>query len=100
MIRTGGILSTFNPETGDLLRQERLKDGIGDYYASPVAADGKIYFVNKDGKITVIRAGTNWEALSSGDLDAQVIAAPAVASSRIYIRTDGSLFCFGTKSQS
>jgi outer membrane protein assembly factor BamB len=100
VIRTGGILSTFNPETGELLRQERLKDGIGDYYASPVAADGKIYFVNKDGKVTVIRAGANWEPLSSGDLDAQVIAAPAVAASRIYIRTDGSLYCFGMKSKS
>ena len=50
VIRTGGILSTFNPETGELLRQERLKDGIGDYYASPVAADGKIYFVSQKGK--------------------------------------------------
>jgi outer membrane protein assembly factor BamB len=97
VIRSGGILATFNPETGELLRQERLKDAIGDYYASPVAADGKIYFVNKEGKVTVIRAGANWKPLSSGDLDAQVIAAPAIAASRIYIRTDASLYCFGAK---
>jgi outer membrane protein assembly factor BamB len=87
----------FNPETGELLRQERLKDAIGDYYASPVAADGKIYFVNKEGKVTVISAGANWKPLSSGDLDAQVIAAPAIAASRIYIRTDASLYCFAAK---
>jgi outer membrane protein assembly factor BamB len=98
VIRGGGILTTFNPETGELLRQERLKDAIGDYYASPVAADGKIYFVNKEGKVTVIRAGANWEILSSGDLDEQVIAAPAIADSRIYIRTEGTLYCFGSKS--
>jgi outer membrane protein assembly factor BamB len=97
VIRSGGILATFNPETGELLRQERLKDAIGDYYASPVAADGKIYFVNKEGKVTVISAGANWKPLSSGDLDAQVIAAPAIAASRIYIRTDASLYCFGAK---
>ena len=75
-----------------------MKDAIGDYYASPVAADGKIYFVNKEGKVTVIRAGANWEILSSGDLDEQVIAAPAIADSRIYIRTEGTLYCFGSKS--
>ena len=83
-------LAAFNAE-------ERLKDAIGDYYASPVAADGKIYFVNKEGNVTVISAGANWKPLSSGDLDAQVIAAPAIAASRIYIRTDASLYCFGTK---
>jgi outer membrane protein assembly factor BamB len=98
VIRGGGILATFNPETGELLRQERLKDAIGDYYASPVAGDSKIYFVNKEGKVTVIRAGANWEILSSGDLDEQVIAAPAIADSRIYIRTEGTLYCFGSKS--
>jgi outer membrane protein assembly factor BamB len=98
VIRGGGILATFNPETGELLRQERLKDAIGDYYASPVAGDSKIYFVNKEGKVTVIRAGANWEILSSGDLDEPVIAAPAIADSRIYIRTEGTLYCFGSKS--
>jgi outer membrane protein assembly factor BamB len=97
VIRTGGILATFNPETGELLRQERLKDAIGDYYASPVAGDGKIYFVSKEGKVTVIRAAANRETLSTGDLDEQVIAAPAIADSLIYIRTEGTLYCFGTE---
>ena len=97
VIRTGGILSTFDPEKGKVLREERLKDAIGDYYASPVAGDGKIYFVSKEGKITVIRAGASWEKLSSGDLDEQVIAAPAIASGHIYIRTEGTLYCFGAK---
>jgi outer membrane protein assembly factor BamB len=95
VIRTGGILSTFDPEKGKLLREERLKDALGDYYASPVAGDGKIYFVSKEGKITVIRAGASWEKLSSGDLDEQVIAAPAIAAGRIYIRTEATLYCFG-----
>ena len=95
VIRDGGILSTFNPQTGALLRQERLKDAIGDYYASPVASDGKIYVVNREGKVTVIRAGADWEPLSTSDLAEQVIAAPAIADSRIYIRTETTLYCFG-----
>jgi outer membrane protein assembly factor BamB len=97
VIRNGGILSTFDPETGKLLREARLKDAIGEYYAQPVAADGKIYFVNKDGKVTVIRPGENWEQLWTGDLEEQVIATPAIAGSRIYLRTQGTLYCFGVK---
>jgi outer membrane protein assembly factor BamB len=97
VIRDGGILSTFNPDTGQLLREARLKDALGEYYASPVAGDGKVYFVNKDGKVSVIRAGANWEMLSTGDLDEQVIATPAIAGSRIYIRTEDNLYCFGVK---
>lgn len=97
VIRNGGILATFNPETGQLLGESRLKDGIGDYYAQPVAGDGKIYFINHEGKISVIKAGEKWELLSSGDLDEKVIATPAISNRRIYVRTDGTLYCFGVK---
>ena len=95
VIASGGILTTFNPDTGEVLRKERLKDAIGDFYASPVAGDGKIYFINHDGKTTVLRAGANWETLSSGDLDEVAIATPAIARSRVYVRTEGTLYCFG-----
>ena len=96
VIRDGGILATINPDTGELLRQERLKDAPGPYYASPVAGDGKVYFVSKEGKISVIRAGSGWEKLFSSDLNEPVIATPAIYESRIYVRTDGTLYCFGT----
>ena len=97
VIRNGGILAQIDPATGNLLHEARLKDAIGDYYAQPVAGDGKIYFVSKEGKVTVIRPGVQWEQLSAGDLDEQVIATPAIAGSRIYIRTDGTLYCFAAK---
>jgi len=51
--------------------------------------------VNKDGKVTIIRPGAEWEQLSTADLDEQVIATPAIAGNRIYIRTEGTLYCFG-----
>ena len=97
VIRNGGILETFNPDTGQLLQEARLKDAIGDYYASPVAAEGKIYFINLDGKITVVRAGADWQQLSTSDLEERVIATPAIAQSRIYIRTDANLYCFSSQ---
>jgi outer membrane protein assembly factor BamB len=94
MIRGGGILTTLDPETGKVLREERLKNALGDYYAQPVAGDGKIYFVSQEGKLSVIKAGKSWEMLSSSDLAEEVIATPAIAQSRIYVRTDGTLYCF------
>ena len=42
------IVSTFDPETGKLLGRERIMTALGEYYASPVAGDGKIYLVSLD----------------------------------------------------
>jgi outer membrane protein assembly factor BamB len=94
VIRNGGILVTIDPATGEQLREERFKDALGEYYAQPVAADGKIYFINKEGKATVLRAGKDWEKISSADFAEQVVATPAIANSRIYVRTDQTLYCF------
>src|SRR5262249_33975081 len=96
-IRTGGILATIDPVSGEVLRQDRLKDALGEYYASPVAGDGKIYFVSKEGKVSVVRGGKQWDKISHGDLDETVVATPAIAEGRIYIRTEGNLYCFGVK---
>lgn len=90
-----GILSVLNPQTGQLIHRERLK-ASGDYYASPVAGDGKIYLVNLQGKVTVLKEGSTPTVLSSGDLGEEVIATPAIADQRIYIRGKSSLFCFGS----
>jgi outer membrane protein assembly factor BamB len=89
------IVSTFDPETGELLRQERVRRAVGDYYASPVAGDGKIYLVSRAGRASVLRAGRDWEVLSVHDLGEQVIATPALADGRVYVRTEGTLHCFG-----
>lgn len=95
VVRNGGILATYEPETGKLIKQERLKDATGEYYASPVAAGGKVYFASKDGKITVIKPGAaTWETIASADLDEQIIATPAIAGNRLYVRTEKTLYCF------
>lgn len=99
IIRNGGILFTFDPESGRLLRQERIKDAIGEYMSQPVAGDGKIYLINTEGKISVLRAGADWEKLSSGDMNEQVVATPAIAGGRIYLRTAGKLYCFAAKNK-
>jgi outer membrane protein assembly factor BamB len=95
VIRDGGILTTLDPATGKVTREDRVKEAIGQYYASPVAADGKVYLINKDGKASVLQAGADWKVLSTGDFAEQVIATPAIANSKLYVRTQSTLYCFG-----
>jgi outer membrane protein assembly factor BamB len=95
MINDGGILTTLDPATGKVLKQGRLRDAVDQYYASPVAGDGKVYFVSRTGIVSVLRAGPEQEAVSSGDFDEEVTATPALADGRIYLRTRSTLYCFG-----
>jgi len=95
MINDGGVLSTFDPETGAVLQQSRLRGAIDHYYASPVAADGKVFLVSQSGVITVLKAGGKPDALTVYELDDESYATPAIADGRIYIRTRSALYCFG-----
>ncbi|MGH9841296.1 MAG: PQQ-binding-like beta-propeller repeat protein [Blastocatellia bacterium] len=95
LMKEGGILTSLNPKTGEVLKQERLRDAPGDYYTSPVGADGKVFTISEEGKVTVLKAGSNWEVLGTNDLDDLCHATPAIASGKIYLRTRGMLYCFG-----
>ncbi|HEY7161671.1 MAG TPA: hypothetical protein VH815_10450, partial [Acidobacteriota bacterium] len=94
-----GIVSTFDPEDGKRLRRQKLTDAPGDYYASPIAGDDKIYLVSLKGKVTVLKEGRDWKILSTGDLGEEVIATPAIADEKIFIRTLNALYCFGNKKE-
>ncbi|HEU0006202.1 MAG TPA: hypothetical protein VFS12_09455 [Terriglobia bacterium] len=97
LVKKGGIATTLKPETGEILKQGRLKDALDSYYASPVAADGKVFFVSEAGKVAVVKAGgTDWQVMAVNDLGEQCYATPALADGRIYIRTRSSLCSFGT----
>jgi outer membrane protein assembly factor BamB len=96
MINDGGILTTLEAKMGRVLKQGRLRDAVDQYYASPVAGDGKVYFASRTGIVTVLRAGGEQEVLSVTDLEEDVAATPALADGRVYLRTKSALYCFGT----
>jgi outer membrane protein assembly factor BamB len=98
IVRDGGILTALNPENGAVLRQDRLKDALDKYYASPVAGDGKLYFLSEEGKLTVVKAGPQWEVLATHDLGERCYSTPAVSGGRLYLRTQESLYCFSDSS--
>jgi outer membrane protein assembly factor BamB len=96
MVANGGLLSCFEAESGKLLFRKRLGAG-GAYFASPVAGDGKTYLASNEGKVTVIAPGDSLEILAQNDLGEPILATPAIADGKIYIRTDGALYAFGAR---
>jgi hypothetical protein len=95
LVKNGGILESVDAETGDILKRGRLREAIEGYSASPVAADGKIFFTSEGGKISVVKAGGEWETITVNDLGEEAFATPALSGGRIFVRTNGTLYCFG-----
>jgi outer membrane protein assembly factor BamB len=95
MINDGGILSTIDPPSGRLLNQGRLRGAIDHYFASPVAGDGKVYFVTQSGTVVAVKAGAEPEVLATSELDDECYATPAIADGHLYVRTRSALYCFG-----
>jgi outer membrane protein assembly factor BamB len=98
MVNDSGILITFDPATGKVIKQGRLKGAIDKYFASPVGADGKVYLISQDGTVSVVKAVGEWEVLAVNPLGDEVFATPAIADGKLYIRTKGALYCFARQS--
>jgi outer membrane protein assembly factor BamB len=95
MINDSGILLSFDPATGNVIKQGRLQGAIDKYFSSPVAADDKVYLIGEAGAVSVLKAAGAWEVLAVNELDDEVFATPAIADGHIYIRTRSALYCFG-----
>ena len=95
MINDSGILLSFDPATGEVLKQGRLHGAIDKYFSSPVAADGKVFLIGQGGEVSVLKAAGDWEILKVNSLDDEVFATPAIADGRIYVRTRSALYSFG-----
>ena len=87
-----GVLSVYDGKTGERLHQERVG---GVYTASPVAGDGKVYFVSEDGETIVVAAGRTPRILARNRLNARQLASPAIAGGRVFIRSDDALYAIG-----
>ena len=95
MINDSGILLSFDPATGAVIKQGRLHGAIDKYFSSPVAADEKVFLIGQGGEVSVLKAAGDWQILKVNSLDDEVFATPAIADGRIYIRTRSALYSFG-----
>ncbi len=89
-----GIARCFEARTGELKWKRRL---TGSYKASPVAADGYIFFLNTEGVCTIVSASSRFDKLTENALDDETIASPVISRGRIYIRGRKKLYCIGAK---
>ncbi len=96
MVNDNGIVTTIDPETGALIKQGRLTGAPGAVFASPVAADGHVFFTTEAGAVVVVLPGGDLTVKSVNRLDEEAYATPAIADGRIYVRTTQALYAFGT----
>jgi outer membrane protein assembly factor BamB len=93
--RDNGVLSVYEAKTGRRLYQQRLGEGGSGYTASPVAADGKVYFTSEEGEVFVVKAGPEFELLARNRLGETVLATPALSEGVLFFRTRGHLVAVG-----
>ena len=96
LVKNGGILTTFNAETGEVVKVGRVTGAVDPYSASPVSAEGRIYFATEAGNVAVVEAGREWSVVTINALDEPMYATPALSKGRIYVRTDAALYSFGS----
>jgi outer membrane protein assembly factor BamB len=94
VLREGGILTSFDPTDGKVLKQGRIEGAVGSYFASPIAGDGKILTASKDGNVAVITPGPQWEVASVNAFDEEIWSTPAIDGHQVFIRTNKALYCF------
>ena len=88
-----GVLSCFDVKTGKALFEGQRVDDLEGVYASPVAAQDRIYLVGRNGAVVVLKAADRYEVLASNHLDDGFDASPAVAGSQILLRGRQRLYC-------
>jgi outer membrane protein assembly factor BamB len=96
-VNDSGVAACHVAKTGEMVWTKRL-EGAKQVTASPILVDGKIYAIDEDGQVYVFRAATEFKLLAKNSMGEPVLASPAVADDRLYIRGKEHLFCIGKPS--
>lgn len=94
LVTDNGIATCFDARSGQRHWRERLK---GDYKASPVAAEGRLYLLNTQGLCTVLAARPRFDKLTENQISDETLASPALSNGRIYIRGKKALYAIEKK---
>ena len=90
----GGLVTVLDAKTGGRIAKHRLTDAIDAYFASPVAADGKVYLLSESGILTVLPDDGGGVPLHTAEFGEACYATPALEAGRIWLRTASHLYCF------
>jgi outer membrane protein assembly factor BamB len=89
LIGDKGILSCLNARDGTELWSERIG---GNFSASPLYADGKIFLFSEEGKGYVLKPGRAYHLLAENHLEGRILASPAAVGRALFVRTDKALY--------
>ena len=89
LLGDSGVVRCVEAATGNEVWQERIG---GEYYASPLCADGNIYCFSREGKTTLLKAGRSLEVRATNMLDDGFMASPAVSGKALFVRTKTHLY--------
>jgi outer membrane protein assembly factor BamB len=90
-----GILSAFDAKTGTPHYQNQRLEDVPNMFASPVAAQGRLYFPGREGTTIVVKSGPTYEVLAKNTLDDGFDASPALVDGEIYLRGLKYLYSIG-----
>ena len=89
MMNDGGVALCVDAKTGEEVWTKRL---AGEYWSSPLLADGLIYSFSMTGKIPVFKASREFELVAENELDSGFVASPAVAGKSLVLRSKTHLY--------
>ena len=95
-LNNNGVLNTFDAVTGERIYRGRVGPG-GAFSASPIAADGRVYFANEDGQVYVARAGKEYVQIAVNEMPEPITATPAISDGLTVVRTVRAVYGIGTK---
>lgn len=95
-INESGIALCLDAKTGEVLGRRRL---AGNYSASPIYAEGRIYFHSEEGETTIVEATPQMPTIATNSIPEHTQASMAVSDGRIFLRTEEALYCIGPASR-
>ena len=88
-VSDNGVATCLDAKTGKVHWTKRLG---GDFSASPVFAEGRIYFQNEAGVTTVVKAAKEFESLATNDLGERTLASPVPTDGAMFLRSESNLW--------
>ena len=88
-----GMMSCYDAATGKQIYRRKRLGRHGEFTASPLAYNGKIYCFSERGNAVAVKAGADFEVVGVSELDEMIMATPAISGDRLLIRTIDHLYC-------
>jgi len=93
IVSDSGVAHCYEAKTGRIAWEERLRE----HHASPVTAEGNMWFINDRGTLHTIKPGEKYDEVATSEIGEKVFASPAMSEGQVFVRGDKSLICFGQR---